>query len=305
MLPEHTRPDSAPRRVETLRDKDRTIQAMVNAAKVASGILRGHFGKFKELQIDHKGTGGHVNLVTNADEESQEAIKRSLTGELGNDTQFFGEERRRGEAAETIVLKDRTFVVDPLDGTTNFKNGIGYFAISIAEMNEKGEAVRGVTMNPLTGEILVGIKGDGAYEISGAEGAEEMTKLEMQPPQSDDRSIPVSVHKNPGKENELLGMEAEILKDGHPPRNMGSVVEDFSGLVKGKFRAVLNGGAFLWDYLAAKVIIEEAGGVIEQWNGDPVGFNARNPRESICVLACHRNERDYFRRVISEGIRNS
>lgn len=133
---------------ETIRD-DLALAEL--AAREAGEMLMGHWAARHELQVSSKRAG---DFVSQADVASEDTIKRTLLGARPDDGWV-------GEESDEIVGSARRWIVDPLDGTTNFVRGIPHWAISIA-LEIDGELSVGVVFDPLKGDIFAAATGRGA-----------------------------------------------------------------------------------------------------------------------------------------------
>ena len=127
-----------------------TLNCMIKAAEKAARNLKRDFGEVENLQVSKKGPGDFVSV---ADKKAEEIIMEELT-KARPDFAFFGEEGgcKGDQSAES------RWIVDPLDGTTNFLHGIPHWAISIA-WELKGEIQAGVVYDPIKDEMFFGEKG--------------------------------------------------------------------------------------------------------------------------------------------------
>lgn len=130
------------------------LNVMIAAARKAARALKRDFGELEKLQVSLKGP---ANFVTAADKRAEETIYAELTKARPGYC-FLGEEGGRREGAD----KSHTWIVDPLDGTTNFLHGIPQFAISIA-LEREGAVVAGLVYNPASEELFLAEKGKGAF----------------------------------------------------------------------------------------------------------------------------------------------
>src|ERR1700758_5589964 len=131
-----------------------TVQVMIEAArKAAKGLIR-DFGEVTELQVSKKGAADYVSA---ADLKSEEVLFEELT-RVRPGYGFLGEER--GEIAGTD--KTHRWIVDPLDGTTNFLHALPHFAINIA-LEREGQIVAALTFNPANGDLVWAERGKGAF----------------------------------------------------------------------------------------------------------------------------------------------
>src|SRR5499426_3171865 len=130
------------------------LNVMMQAARKAARTLKRDFGEVEHLQVSLKGP---ANFVTAADRRAEEILYDELT-KARPGYGFLGEEGGRREGAD----KTHTWIVDPLDGTTNFLHGIPQFAISIG-LERSGTIVAGLVYNPITDEMFTAERGKGAF----------------------------------------------------------------------------------------------------------------------------------------------
>src|SRR6202048_4223382 len=130
------------------------INVMAKAARRAGRSLKRDLGEIENLQVSMKGP---ANFVTMADKRAEEMLYTDLT-KARPGYGFIGEEGGTREGAD----KSHTWIVDPLDGTTNFLHGIPQFAISIA-LEREGVIVAGVIYNPANEELFTAERGKGAF----------------------------------------------------------------------------------------------------------------------------------------------
>src|SRR6202008_4894115 len=130
------------------------LNVMIAAARKAARALKRDFGEVEKLQVSLKGP---ANFVSAADRRAEETLYAELSKARPN-YGFLGEEGGRREGTDAT----HTWIVDPLDGTTNFLHGIPQFAISIG-LERSGSIVAGVIYNPVTDELFVAERGKGAF----------------------------------------------------------------------------------------------------------------------------------------------
>src|SRR3972149_1698868 len=130
------------------------INVMTAAARKAARGLRRDFGEIEHLQVSLKGP---ANFVSAADRRAEQILREELA-KARPGYGFLGEEGGRQEGTD----KTHTWMVDPLDGTTNFLHGIPHFAISIA-LEREHTIVAGVILNPVTDELFTAERGKGAH----------------------------------------------------------------------------------------------------------------------------------------------
>ena len=130
------------------------INVMVKAARRAGRSLKRDLGEIEHLQVSMKGP---ANFVTLADKRAEEMLYQDLAKSRPG-YGFIGEEGGMREGAD----KSHTWIVDPLDGTTNFLHGIPQFAISIG-LQREGTIIAGVIYNPANDELYIAERGKGAF----------------------------------------------------------------------------------------------------------------------------------------------
>ena len=130
------------------------LNVMITAARKAGRTLKRDFGEVEHLQVSLKGP---ANFVTAADRRAEEILREELD-QARPGYGFLGEEGGRREGTD----KTHRWIVDPLDGTTNFLHGIPHFAISIA-LEREGTIVAGVVYNPANDELFTAERGKGAF----------------------------------------------------------------------------------------------------------------------------------------------
>ena len=144
---------SGPPERKSLAPRSATITVMIRAAFAAAKSLKRDFGEVEHLQISEKGPG---DFVSHADIKAERTLRAELA-RTRPDYGFLGE-----EGGETKGDGRNRWIVDPLDGTTNFLHGVPHFAISIALEREK-EIIAGVIYQPISDELFWAEKGNGAF----------------------------------------------------------------------------------------------------------------------------------------------
>ncbi|MCV2219282.1 inositol monophosphatase family protein [Thauera sp. Sel9] len=195
------------------------------------------------------------SLFTEADLASQrcfsEALPKFLAGEV------LGEEMTATEQAHLWNEGGRgLWCIDPIDGTTNFANGIPLFAVSIAYLIDH-EPVLGVVYNPITDESFYAARGAGAF-LNG-------TELPLREGASSLRDAVAGVDFK--RISHHLGDELAVRPPYYSQRNFGSSALEWCFVAAGRLDVYLHGGQMLWDYAAGRLILAEAGGVAEALDG--------------------------------------
>lgn len=213
-------------------------------------------GQLQDNQIYSKGKDDYV---TEVDLIVQDKIKTSLMEEYPY-VQFISDDE-----VHEIDLEKPCWVLDPVDGTTNLIHNYHCSVISLALL-ENGEPIIGLIYNPYMNELFYGVKGQGAYlnNHSIHVSAQEDLSLSL-----------VSVGTSPYyKDQEMLDKNfhtiKEVMKQCSDIRRSGSAALDIAWTACGRVEAYLERKVKLWDYAAGKVILEEAGGVLCDYRGQPI-----------------------------------
>lgn len=231
---------------------------MIRAAFAAAKNLKRDFGEVEHLQISEKGPG---DFVSHADIKAERVLRTELLktrpeyGFLGEEgTEIKGDGRNR-------------WIVDPLDGTTNFLHGVPHFAISIG-LEREGEITAGVIYQPISDELFWAEKGSGAF---------------IDTPAARSRRLRVSGRKDPARALVGTGL-LHIGKSGHADyipklaavmertagvRRWGAAALDLAFVAAGRFDAHFEFGLAPWDVAAGVLLVREAGGFVGDISGQP------------------------------------
>ena len=195
------------------------------------------------------------SLFTEADMASQQRFSEALPAFLPG--AVLGEEMTAAEQAALWKEGARgLWCIDPIDGTTNFANGIPLFAVSIAYLIEH-EPVIGVVYNPITDESFYAARGAGAF-LNGAELPLRAGATELRDAVAGVDFKRISHH---------LGDELAVRPPYYSQRNFGSSALEWCFVAAGRLDVYLHGGQMLWDYAAGRLILAEAGGQAEALDG--------------------------------------
>jgi myo-inositol-1(or 4)-monophosphatase len=223
------------------------VNIMIKAARKAGRSLLRDFGEVEQLQVSSKGPG---DFVSKADVKSEEIIRAELTEARPN----YG---WVGEESEAVAGTDptRRWIVDPLDGTTNFLHGLPHWAISIG-LEHKGEIVAGVVYDPVKDETFVAEKGAGAYlndrrlRVSGRRDLLEMIFA---------TGIPFG--GNPDLPQALREI-ATLTPRTAGIRRWGAAALDLAYVAAGRYDGYWERGLHAWDIAAGIILVREAGGLV-------------------------------------------
>ena len=237
------------------------MNVMLAAARKAGRSLARDFGEVEQLQVSLKGP---ANFVTAADHRAEEI----LHGELTRARPGYGllmEERGEIEGAD----RTHRWIVDPLDGTTNFLHGIPIFAVSIA-LERDGDLVAGLIFNPVSHETFTAERGKGAYFNDRRLRVSARTELE-------DCVIGTGIPHSgrPGHPVFLRELEA-IMASSAGVRRCGAAALDLAWTAAGRFDGFWERNLRAWDIAAGIVILREAGGYVSDTDGRDLMLKSGN-----------------------------
>ena len=236
------------------------LNIMIKASEKASKVLIRDFGEVEKLQVSLKGPN---NFVTNADRKVEDIIIKELEKSKKNFS-ILTEESGFIENSD----KDNFWIIDPIDGTTNFLNGVPHFCISIALLINN-EITAGVIYDPIKDEIFYAEKNGGAY--------------------LNNKSIRVS--KKSLISDCLYGVNfRKNIPENFIIRNTGSAALDLAYVSAGRFDGSIQRNVNLWDIAAGTVLIREAGGIVDKFELDK--FNKINIKASN-----ERINKDLFKKI--------
>ena len=228
------------------------LNVMVQAAFKAGRSLSRDFGEVQNLQVSLKGPGDYVSQ---ADRKAEEIIR----GELLRARPTYG---FLGEESEEIKGSDgaHRWIVDPLDGTTNFLHGIPAFAVSIA-LERNGEIVGGVIFNPASDELYTAERGSGAFLNDRRLRVAGRRKLS-------DAVVGCGVpHLGRGHHGEFLLELRHVMGEVAGVRRFGAVSLDLAFVAAGRLDGFWEKALKPWDIAAGIVMIREAGGFVSDMEG--------------------------------------
>jgi myo-inositol-1(or 4)-monophosphatase len=260
------------------------LNVMGNAAlKAARGLIR-DFGEVEHLQVSVKGTG---EFVSTADLKAERTLKAELKKARPGYAMLFEE----GGAEPGSDARHR-WIVDPLDGTTNFLHGIPHFAISIA-LERDDEIVAGVVYEPIRDEMYWAEKGAGAYV--------------------NDRRLRVSARRQLAEavigtgipygdradDRAYMATLAGVMAATSGVRRMGAAALDLAYVAAGRYDGFWEFGLSPWDIAAGILLVREAGGYVSDLTG------GHGMMASGDVLAANDHLHLPLAAVIKEAVRGS
>ena len=251
------------------------INVMDRAARKAGRALVRDFGEVEQLQVSKKGV---ADFVSTADLKAERTLRRELT-QARPEFSFLGE-----EGGITGAARDR-WVVDPLDGTTNFLHGIPHFCISIA-LEISGNIVAGAIFEPIRDDFYWAERGVGSYLGN--------RRLRVSARKNLAEAVFVTGIPHLGKERHerfLAGL-ARIMGKVAGVRRFGSAALDMAYVAAGRFDGYWEFGLNQWDLAAGELLVREAGGFVTDIAGGDThleggGIVAANPvlhSELVAIL---------------------
>jgi myo-inositol-1(or 4)-monophosphatase len=228
------------------------LNVMIGAARKTGRALKRDFGELEKLQVSMKGP---ANFVSSADRRAEETLYQELS-KARPGYGFLGEEGGKRDGADAT----HTWIVDPLDGTTNFLHGIPQFAISIG-LEREGAIVAGLVYNPATEDLFIAEKGKGAFLNDSRIRVAARTRLSDAviacPMPHIGRGDFVLARKEHGAMQErVAGM-----------RRFGAAALDLAFVAAGRFDGYWERNIKPWDMAAGMILVREAGGFVTDCDG--------------------------------------
>ncbi len=228
------------------------INAMGNAARKAQRSLIRDFNEVEHLQVSKKGP---ADFVSAADRKAEKILQQELA-KLRPDFGFIMEEGGRIEAKDGKTY----WIIDPLDGTTNFLHGIPHFAISVGVQRED-ELIAGIVLDVVRDELFWAEKGVGAYVNERRIRVSARRKL---PEAVFGTGIPF--HGKPGHEP-FLKEVTKVMAEVAGIRRLGAAALDLAYVAAGRFDGFWETGLQPWDISAGIILVREAGGTVTDLTG--------------------------------------
>jgi myo-inositol-1(or 4)-monophosphatase len=228
------------------------LNVMIAAARKAARSLTRDFREVEQLQVSVKGPG---NFVSAADHRAEQILREELA-KARPGYGFLGEEGGHQEGPD----KSHTWIVDPLDGTTNFLHGIPQFCVSIG-LEREGTIVAGVIYNPIADELFIGERGKGAFLN------DQRLRVAAR------RQLAEAVfacglpHRGRG-DLALFRKEFAVVQDKVAGlRRFGSAALDLAWVAAGRVDGYWERNLAPWDMAAGMLLVREAGGFVSDVNG--------------------------------------
>ena len=234
------------------------LNMMIKASEKASKVIIRDFGELENLQVSKKGP---KDFVTKTDKKVEKILMEELEKTKKNFS-FITEESGK------ILNKNKEvfWIIDPIDGTTNFMHGIPHFAISIA-LQKQGEIITGLIVDPIKNEIFYAEKNNGSYI----------------------NNVRIRASKKSNLDECLFASNNDGVKSIHPKlnlRNTGCAALDMAYVGCGRLDGFFHNKINLWDIAAGKIIVEEAGGKVNRLEDlrNKIDIRASNPNISEKML---------------------
>lgn len=221
------------------------------ARKAARGLVR-DFGEVEQLQVSMKGTS---DFVSSADLRAENMLR----AELKRARPGFGFLLEEGGEVGGVD-KSHRWIIDPLDGTTNFLHGIPYFAMSIA-LEREGEIIAGVVFQPLTDEMYMAEKGGGAWCNDRRLRVSARRRLE-------DSVVATGIpHRGRGDHPRFMRQLQAVMAATSGVRRFGAASLDLAFVAAGRCDGFWEEALSPWDIAAGSLLVREAGGYVGDLGG--------------------------------------
>lgn len=233
----------------------------VRAARKAGHTISRGFSQLDRVTVENKTDN---DFVTNIDREAERDIIATILQSYP-DHSFIGEEggHKTGKDADYV------WVIDPLDGTSNFARGIPHFCVSIA-LRVKGKTEVAVVYDPIRDELFTGVKGRGA----------QLNEFKIRVAKKKDMTGTILATGFPFKAKQhydaYIGTFGALFKIGGDIRRAGSAALDLAYLAAGRYDAYWEFGLKPWDTAAGELIVREAGGMVTDMVGGHNYFKSGN-----------------------------
>ena len=228
------------------------LTIMIKAARKAGFRLIRDFGEISNLQVSRKGPG---DFVTNADLMAEKTLIEQLSA-AREDYGFISEERG------VIPAKNKspfTWVIDPIDGTTNFMHAIDEMAVSVALMEHK-TVVAGIVYNPIRNELYYAEKGKGAFLMTPTGNVRLRVSSRNK---TEEALIGSNCFKNETSRSDVVRAGKEVAS----VRYNGSTTLSLAAVAAGQYDGYVARSFKLWDVAAGYLLVREAGGYVSSYEG--------------------------------------
>jgi len=249
-----------------LNNQSEFLSFAIDLAKKAGEIQLSYFGNISSIEAKTS----NIDLVTNADIESEKFIISEIK-------KSYPEHSIISEETDNIINdSDYTWIIDPLDGTTNFTHNLPIFAVSIA-LKKGSEAQSGVVYNPAVNKCFYAEKNRGAF----------LNGEEIYPTSTSKLNNCLLVTGFPYLHDEKYDLSFSIFKEFYDKtrglRRLGSAALDLCFVAMGRFDGFYEFNLHSWDISAGALIASEAGALVSDWNGKKM------PHDGSRILCANKN----------------
>jgi len=234
------------------------IDDIIQISEEAGELIRNAFGKAHSIEFKTN----ELNLVTETDKASEKLITDFIKKKYPSHG-ILAE-----EGSDLNKLAEYLWVVDPLDGTTNFAHGLPIFSISIG-LQKSGETIIGVVYDVMRNVIYSAEKGSGSFENGRRISVNKNSNLGHGVLVT---GFPYDIRENPDKAFERF---IAFLKQARAIRRLGSAAIDFCYVASGVFDGFWEVSLHPWDICAGKLIVEEAGGLVTDFDGNKIDIYSK------------------------------
>jgi len=259
----------------------------ISLAKKAGPMIKTAFNAPKELVFK-----GEVDIVTETDQKVEQMVLDSISEKFPTH-KFVGEETVSSGKGKEEITDDPTWIVDPIDGTTNFVARVPHLAIAIGFAIKK-QVVVGVVFNPVLDEMFTAVRGVGAFKndvpikVSKCENTKHAVVATGFP-----------YDRTPENLDKVLHTVKNVLMNVRAIRRLGSAALDMCYVASGVFEAYYERGVHAWDIAAGSLILEEAGGTCDSIDGTEFSLCDRQ------ILATNGHLRKQFKEIVKPATGNS
>jgi myo-inositol-1(or 4)-monophosphatase len=231
--------------------RSQLVQTMIDASRAGARVLLESFSRLPSVVVRDK---GQADFVSQADLRSEAVIKEALTA-------FDPHAKFQAEESEIDrVAAGPRFIIDPLDGTTNFLRGIPHFAVTIAYADDTG-VVAGVVLDPSRDELFWADRGAGAFLGERRLAVSTRTSLE-------DAVIHTGIpHRGRGDHDAYLAQLRRVMAKAAGVRRLGAAALDLAYVAAGRGDGFFEVGLAPWDVAAGVLLVREAGGRVTDLEG--------------------------------------
>ncbi len=251
------------------------LTVMVKAVRKAGRRMVRDFGEISNLQVSRKGPG---DFVSNADTLAEQ----TLIEQLSFDRPDYGFITEESEAIPARNNSPYTWVIDPIDGTSNFLHAIPAFAISVALM-EKDEVIAGVIYNPITNDLYYAEKGKGSYLMTPTGNI----RLRVSGRNKIDTAL---IGSNCFRAAETRAVVEKVAADSASVRFNGSTTLSLAAVAAGQYDGYITTQFKLWDIAAGYLLVKEAGGFMSDFKGNRLLTDIMNTQTIIASNSALKDE---------------